>query len=112
MASKRNIPKADPNQRPTAAKHKARRRSYRIELKPSAERDLAGLERRDLLRVARKIDGLADDPRPAGAEKLSGEDDLWRIRAGDFRIIYTIRDDVLLVLVVRVGHRREVYRKR
>ncbi len=94
------------------AKRKAPRRSYRVEVKPSVERDLAGLEKRDRLRVARKIDALAEDPRPAGVEKLSGEDDLWRVRAGDYRIIYAIRDDVLLVLVVRVGHRRDVYRKK
>jgi mRNA interferase RelE/StbE len=94
------------------AKRKTRRRSYRVEVKPSVERDLAGLEKRDRLRVARKIDALAEYPRPAGVEKLSGEDDLWRVRAGDYRIIYAIRDDVLLVLVVRVGHRRDVYRKK
>jgi len=71
---------------------------------------LAALQRRDRVRVARKIDSLAGDPRPAGVEKPRGAEDLWRVRVGDDRIIYTIRDEVLLVLVVRIGHRREVYR--
>jgi mRNA interferase RelE/StbE len=64
------------------------------------------------VRVARKIDALAQEPRPRGVERLKGEENLWRVRAGDFRIIYTIRDEVLLVLVVRVGHRREVYARK
>ncbi|MEW6252681.1 MAG: type II toxin-antitoxin system RelE/ParE family toxin [Planctomycetota bacterium] len=81
-----------------------------MNLKPAAERDLAALERRDLVRVARRIDALAQNPRPPGAEKLKGVDALWQVRAGDYRILYTIRDDVVLVLVVRVRHRREVYR--
>lgn len=83
---------------------------YRVELKPAAERGLAALEKRDRLRVVRKIDALAVDPRPPGAEKLKGEDDLWRIRVGDYRVLYVVRDKVLLVVVVQVGHRREVYR--
>ena len=56
------------------------------------------------------IEALANQPRPTGAKKLKGRDDLWRIRVGDYRIIYEIRDRILVVLVVRVGHRREVYR--
>ena len=75
---------------------------YRIELKPSAERDLAGLQRRDRVRVARKIDSLAGNPRPTGGEKLRGAENLWRVRVGDYRLIYTIRDEVLLLLVVRI----------
>jgi len=53
---------------------------------------------------------LRDDPRPPGCVKLTGADDLWRIRVGQYRVVYTIRDDELLVLVVRVAHRRDVYR--
>jgi mRNA interferase RelE/StbE len=53
---------------------------------------------------------LADDPRPQGSEKITGSDDLYRIRSGDYRAIYTIQDDRLVVLVVRVAHRRDVYR--
>ena len=79
-------------------------------MKPAAVRDLGALERRNLVRVARRIDGLADNPRPPGVEKLKGAEGLWRVRVGDYRVIYTVRDEVLLVLVIRIGHRREVYR--
>jgi len=57
------------------------------------------------------IDGLATDPWPTGSKKLVGEIDLWRVRVGDFRIIYTIEDEVLVVHVVRIGNRRDVYEK-
>jgi len=95
------------------ARATARRRAprCRIALKPAAERDHAALEPKDRARLARKIDALAENPRPPGAEKLKGAKDLWRVRAGDYRVLYTIRDDVLVVLVIRVGHRREVYRR-
>ena len=88
----------------------AGRGPYRVELKPSAERALTALQRRDRIRVARKIDALATDPRPPGVEKLKGAEDLWRVRTGDYRIIYAILDDALVILVIRIGHRREVYR--
>ena len=86
--------------------------AYRIAVKPSAARALARLPHPAQRPITRKIDALADEPRPWGAEKLRGADDLYRIRAGDYRVIYQIRDDVLLILVVRVGHRRDVYRQR
>jgi mRNA interferase RelE/StbE len=56
------------------------------------------------------MDKLAQDPRPPGAKKLHGEPGLFRVRAGDYRVIYTVRDKVLLVLVLAIGHRRDVYR--
>ena len=68
------------------------------------------MQARDRVRVARKIDSLAGNPRPLGVEKLRGAQNLWRVRVGDYRIIYTVRDEVLLVLLVRIGNRREVYR--
>lgn len=61
-------------------------------------------------RLAAAIDMLAADPRPPGAKRLAGAVDLWRIRVGNHRIVYTIEDDVLVVLVVELGHRRDVYR--
>ena len=79
---------------------------------PSAVGQLRSITRKDRVRVARTIDSLARDPRPPGVEKLRGTEDLWRVRVGEYRIIYAIRDDVLLLLVVRLGHRREVYRRR
>jgi len=84
--------------------------SYRIEFKPSATRALRGLSKDTQRRLSPKINALAENPRPHGVEKLSGEENLYRIRVRDYRIIYQIRDKVLLVLVVHVGHRREVYR--
>lgn len=84
---------------------------YRIELAPAAARQLRQLPKAAQRRVATKIDLLKENPRPPGVETLSGNTGFYRIRVGDYRVIYTARDDVLLVLVLRVGHRRDVYRK-
>ncbi len=83
---------------------------YPVEVKPSAAKSLAKLPRPFQVRIAQRIDALSVDPQPLGAEQLRGHQNLLRIRAGDYRIIYTIMDDRLIVLVVRIGHRREVYR--
>lgn len=83
---------------------------YRIEFSPKAEREFKKLPRPVQVRLKTRIDVLAEEPLPPGAEKLSGEDRLFRIRVGDYRIIYANEDEVLLVLVVKVGHRRDVYR--
>lgn len=61
-------------------------------------------------RIVRKLESIEDNPRPVGVEKLAGSEDLYRIRVGDWRIIYAIRDRELVVIVIRIGHRREVYR--
>ena len=89
----------------------AQGRVYRIQFQRDAERELTSLPARDRVRVAARIEALADDPRPHGAKKLSGVDDLYRIRVGDYRVVYQVQRRVLLVLVVRIGHRREVYRR-
>jgi mRNA interferase RelE/StbE len=60
--------------------------------------------------VARALDGLTVNPRPAGAHKLSGAEDVWRLRVGEYRVLYQVGDATLLVLIVKLGHRREVYR--
>jgi len=86
--------------------------SYRIELSPSAARQLRKLDGAPRRRIQAAIELLADDPRPPGATKLVGGDGEWRVRTGDYRIVYEIRDHVLLVLVLAVGHRRELYRRR
>ena len=83
--------------------------SYSIEIKRSAGKELAELPKQDRLRVIARIENLAHDPRPTGSEKLSGQE-RYRVREGDYRILYEIHDHVLLVMVVRIGHRREVYR--
>jgi mRNA interferase RelE/StbE len=83
---------------------------YRVELLPAAARQLAKLERRVQQRMARAINGLATDPRGANATKLRGAADVWRIRVGDYRVLYEIHDRQLVVLVIAVGHRASVYR--
>ncbi len=84
--------------------------AYAVEFSPGAEREFRKLAREIQLGLRPRIVALAYDPRPAGAKKLKGRHDLWRIRAGDYRIVYEVRDRTLVVLVVRVAHRREAYR--
>lgn len=83
--------------------------AYELVFRKSVAKDLRNLPKRDLQRVLSRIDTLADEPRPAGAEKLSGRE-LYRIRQGQYRIVYEIADQCLIVTVVRVGHRRDIYR--
>ena len=83
--------------------------AYRIELKPSAVRALSNLPKKDQRRISAKIDSLAKNPRPRGTEKIEGREDLYCIRSGDYRIIYQVQARVLLILVVKIGHRREIY---
>ena len=85
---------------------------YRIEVSPRAFKDISKLPTAIQERLKPRIDGLASDPRPAGAKKMKGEGDLWRLRVGDYRVVYEIRDQALIVAVVRLGHRRDVYRAR
>lgn len=84
--------------------------SYRIELAPAAQRQIKKLSRQTQNHIIKQLEKLALNPRPNGVKKLSGMSDLYRIRVSDHRIIYTIDDSVLLVLVVKVGDRKEVYR--
>ena len=85
--------------------------SYELRFKKSVARDLRAFPKQDVKRIMQRIQALAKDPRPAGCEKLSGQE-RYRIRQGVYRIIYGISDSTLIVLVVKVGHRREVYQKR
>ena len=86
--------------------------SYRIELSPAAVRQLRKLDRVAQRRVQAAIELLATGPRPGGAKMLVGGDGEWRVRTGDYRIVYEIHDGVLLILVVAVGHRRDIYQRR
>ncbi|TPW76893.1 type II toxin-antitoxin system RelE/ParE family toxin [Schumannella sp. 10F1B-5-1] len=88
------------------------RRNYAIAFDRRAAKEFAGLEKREARRVRDAIRALSEDPHPPGSIKLSGVDDLFRIRIGDYRVIYSVDDGILTVLVVRVAHRREVYRRR
>jgi mRNA interferase RelE/StbE len=83
---------------------------YEIVLTRAAERGLGSLPKADLRRVDAKILGLAAAPRPPGAKKLEGVDNLYRIRSGDYRIVYQIEEARLAVVVVDVGNRRDIYR--
>jgi len=83
--------------------------SYSIIVEAPAERELRRLRNPIHQRISRAIDDLADNPRPAGCRKMQGQD-AWRIRVGDYRIIYEIHDDKVLVIVIRIGHRSDVYR--
>ena len=82
---------------------------YALDIKPSARKELENLSDSLVARLAPKIDGLAAYPRPSGCRKLHGYKDLWRIRVGDFRVVYIIDDDRKMVSVTRIAHRREVY---
>lgn len=85
--------------------------TYTIELTHIALKNLEDIPKSDLKKIQKKIDVLATDPRPRKMEKLSGSDDnLYRVRSGDYRVIYRIFDKKLLILIVNIGHRREVYR--
>jgi len=83
---------------------------YKVLIKPSAVKEVEAIPAKDRERVVRKIRALTEDPRPRGSEKLSG-DDKYRVRQGRYRVVYSVSDDDRTVLVVKVGHRREVYRQ-
>ena len=83
--------------------------AYSVLIKRSAARELDELPKKELARVIARIGALGENPRPPGCEKLAGLE-LYRIRQGRYRIVYSIEDDVLTVWVVKVGHRKEVYR--
>lgn len=82
---------------------------YRIELRRKVQHSLDKLSRRDFDAVLKTIQNLADSPRPRGVEKIKNGG-LWRVRQGDYRIVYNIDDKQQIITVVRIGHRREVYR--
>ncbi|MDP2626887.1 MAG: type II toxin-antitoxin system RelE/ParE family toxin [Candidatus Rokubacteria bacterium] len=83
--------------------------SYRLLIKPSAAKELEGIPLKDRQRLVKRIQALADEPRLPGCEKLSGSD-RYRIRQGNYRVVFGIEDDQLVVVVVKAGHRRDVYR--
>jgi len=82
---------------------------YSLDIKQSAQKELDALDDALFARIDRKILALADDPRPAGCKKLKGYKDQWRVRAGDWRVLYIVDDAERLITVTRVAHRREVY---
>ncbi|MGQ0704481.1 MAG: type II toxin-antitoxin system RelE family toxin [Gemmatimonadales bacterium] len=83
--------------------------SYRVLIKQSAAKELEAVSLKERRRLVRRIEALATNARPVGGQKLSGEEK-YRVRQGDYRILYEISDEELVVTVVRIGHRRDVYR--
>ena len=84
--------------------------SYEIEISRTAEKQLRNLSERDQLRVVRAALALAEEPYPRGTRKLSGYDDVFRIRAGRFRVLYSVVKNRLVILILKIGHRKDVYR--
>ncbi len=84
---------------------------YKVLFKASVEKDLRAIPGKDIKRILQKIKALSSEPRPPGCEKLTGSE-RYRIRQGRYRIVYSIQDNVLTVWVVKVAHRKDVYRKR
>ncbi len=82
---------------------------YKIEIKKTAVKELNHLPPNDLKKIIKSIQNLVIDPRPSGCKKLTGEEK-YRIRIGNYRVLYMIEDDILIVYIVKIGHRRDVYR--
>ena len=83
--------------------------SYKLFFKKSVQKDFDSIPKRDLKRILSRIESLSEDPRPKGCEKLTGQE-RYRLRQGRYRIVYSIQDDELTVWVVKVGHRKDIYR--
>jgi len=83
--------------------------SYRVAIKKSAAKEIERIEKKDRIRIIEKIRSLANDPRQLGSKKLTGQEK-YRVRQGNYRILYQIIDDELIITVVKVGHRRDVYK--
>lgn len=86
--------------------------TYRVTLAPSAARQLRKFDPQVRRRIQGVLELLADDPRPPSATRLVGGSGEWRVRTGDYRIVYEIQDDILRILVLAVGHRREIYQRK
>lgn len=82
---------------------------YKVIIKKSAKKEIAALPKNVIKRVLIKIKKLADEPRPSGCRKIVGTEDTWRIRVGNYRIIYNVFDDVLIIEVIAVKHRKDAY---
>jgi mRNA interferase RelE/StbE len=84
---------------------------YRLEYKRSVKKELQRLPKGARVAIVRKILALAGEPKPEGSAKLKGSRNLYRFRHGDYRVVYSIDNDVIVVTIIRIGHRREVYRQ-
>ena len=84
--------------------------SYSVEVTRTAEKQLRRIAKRDRSRLVEAIQGLADRPRPHSARKLQGYDDVYRIRVGQYRVVYEVFEDRVIVIVLKVGHRKDIYK--
>ncbi|MFQ5674247.1 MAG: type II toxin-antitoxin system RelE/ParE family toxin [Nitrospinales bacterium] len=84
--------------------------AYAVQISPAAARQIRKLSRSVQRKIVKRLEALEAVPRPPGAVKIKGGENLYRIRTGDYRIIYEIRDQVLVVLILKVGDRKEIYR--
>lgn len=85
--------------------------SYKIEWKQSAKKELRKLEKTAIPRIIKVVEDLSLDPHPVGCRKLQGSERLYRVRVGDYRVVYSVENEVLLVEIIRVRHRKDIYRK-
>lgn len=83
---------------------------YKIEISSSAEKQIKKLQKDDQVRVMRSILGLSHDPRPHGCRKMRGFENIYRIRVGTFRVIYSIEEKRIVIVILKVGHRKHIYR--
>ena len=83
--------------------------AYKVYFRESVEKDLTAVPKKDLIKILRRIEALSKNPRPSGCEKLTGQE-RYRVRQGRYRIVYSVEDEVLTVWIVKVGHRKDVYR--
>jgi mRNA interferase RelE/StbE len=84
--------------------------AYQVEITPAAQRTIKKLSKNVQRKIIETIEKLANEPRPVGVVKLSATENLYRVRTGDYRIIYEIQDKILLIVITKVGHRRDVYK--
>lgn len=82
---------------------------YKVYFRESVEKDFNSIPKKDLVKILSRIKALADNPRQAGCEKLTGQE-RYRVRQGRHRIVYSVQDEVLTILIVKVGHRKDIYR--
>jgi mRNA interferase RelE/StbE len=85
--------------------------TYTIKFRPAVEKNLKGLPQKELIRIKRKIDALAENLPDPAITKMKGNNKFHKIRSGDYRIIYEIHDDTLVILVAKIGHRKDIYKK-
>lgn len=84
--------------------------NYKIELSRSALKNMGKIPKKELIRIGNRIDALCSDPRPADIKKIRGDENLYRIRSGNYRILYRIYDDEIYILIVDVDHRKDAYK--